>query len=137
MNVLYPAFVMFALTLFVQMRLGMKRVSAVRSGRMSPKYYRAYQGDQEPEDLRIYTRHLSNLYEAPLLFYVIIIIASMTGQAGTAPIALAWGYALVRLAHSAVHLGSNNVLLRFRLFLISLLILAALWGIVLIGMLIR
>ncbi|MBT8084178.1 MAG: hypothetical protein HKN35_01300 [Woeseia sp.] len=137
MNVLYPVFVMFALTFFVQIQLGMKRVAAVSGGRIDPKYYRAYQGADEPEDLQIYSRHLINLYEAPVLFYVIVIIASVTGQAGTLPILLAWLYSLLRLAHSYVHLGSNKVLLRFRLFLASLLVLAALWGTVLIGMLMR
>lgn len=137
MNILYPAFVMFALTAFVQVRLGMKRTAAVRSGRVNPKYYRTYQGGEEPEDLQVYSRHLLNLYEAPVLFYTILIIASITGQAGTVPVLLAWAYALARLAHSYVHLGSNKVLLRFRLFLVSLLILAALWSVVFIGMLIR
>lgn len=137
LNVLYPAFVMFALTAFVQIKLGMKRMSAVRGGRIDPKYYKTYQGGEEPPDLAVYSRHLINLYEAPLLFYVIVIIASVTGQAGIVPIVLAWSYALLRIAHSYVHLGSNKILLRFRLFLTSLLVLGALWAVVLVGMLLR
>lgn len=137
MDVLYPAFVMFALTFYVQIRLGMKRVAAVRSGRINRQFFRAYQGFEEPEELRIYSRHLSNLYEAPVLFYAIVIIASITGQAGIVPVLLAWVFALLRLGHSFVHLGSNTILLRFRLFLASLLVLAGLWAVVLVGMLIR
>jgi hypothetical protein len=36
----------------------------------------------------------------------------------------------LRYAHSAVHLTSNNVLLRFRLFALSWLVLAVLWLVV-------
>jgi len=126
---------MFALTLFVQLQLGRKRVAAVRSGQIEAGYFKAYQGQEEPADLRIYSRHLINLYEAPVLFYAIVIIAFVTNQSGTAPVILAWTFTALRVAHSYVHLGSNRLLLRFRLFLASLLVLTALWALVLIGML--
>lgn len=137
MNILYPAFVMFALTMFVQLQLGRKRVAAIRAGRIDVAYFKAYRGREEPEDLRIYSRHLINLYEAPVLFYVIVIIAFITNQAGAAPVALAWAYVGLRIVHSYVHLGSNKVLLRFRLFLASLVVLTILWALVLIGMLLN
>lgn len=137
MNILYPAFAMFALTMFVQVRLGMKRFSAVRGGRMDPAYYRAYQGQPEPEDLAIYSRHLVNLYEAPVLFYAVVIIGFATGQSGPLPVALAWTYCLLRYLHSYIHLGSNRVLLRFRVFVASIFVLALLWMTVFLGLLLR
>lgn len=137
MDILYPAFVLFALTMIVQFILGMKRVAAVRDGRVNPQFFKTYQGDEEPADLHVYSRHLINLYEAPVLFYAIVIIASISNQAGLVPLVLAWLYVVLRLVHSYVHLGSNKVLLRFRLFLTSLLVLTALWAVVLIGLLLR
>lgn len=136
MNVLYPAFALFALTMFVQVRLGLMRRAAVRDGTMDPRFFRSYRGYDEPENLRVWSRHLVNLYEAPVLFYTVVVIAYVTGQAGLLPTALAWGYVALRYAHSAVHLGSNKVLNRFRLFLASLVVLASLWISVLVGMLI-
>lgn len=137
MNVLYPAFVLFALTMFVQFRLGALRVKAIKNREIDPRFYRTYEGQQEPEKLRIHSRHLVNLYEAPILFYAIVIIAFATAQSGMLPQILAWAYVAVRCIHSFVHLGSNNVLLRFRMFLISLVILILLWAVVLAGLLLR
>lgn len=134
MNILYPVFALFLLTLIVQLRLGALRFAAVRDGRIAGGFYRSYQGGEEPEDLRVHTRNLTNLYEGPVLFYTIVIIAYVTRQAGLLPAILAWGYVALRYAHSYVHLTSNRVLLRFRLFLASLAVLTALWTTVFVGM---
>lgn len=135
MSIYYPAFVLFALTMFVQVRLGIMRRAAISNGEIDARFFRSYRGYDEPENLRIWSRHLVNLYEAPVLFYAIIVIAATSGQAGTVPLGLAWAYALLRLLHSYVHLGSNRVAMRFKLFLASLVILIALWLVVLLGML--
>lgn len=135
MNILFPAFAMFALTMFVQFRLGFLRFNAVKRGEVDPRFYKTYVGDGEPEKLRTWTRHVVNLYEAPVLFYTIVVIAYTTGQSGWLPQALAWAYVAIRLLHSIEHLSSNNVLRRFRLFLASLVVLIALWGAVLAGLL--
>ncbi|MCB1845700.1 MAG: MAPEG family protein [Halioglobus sp.] len=137
MNVLLPSFLLFALTMFVQFRLGILRFAAVKSGEVDPELYRSYEGYPEPERLRVHSRHLVNLYEAPLLFYVITIIAFITGNAGTMPVVLAWMYVILRCLHSYVHLTSNRVMLRFRLFLASLAVLIALWVVVLAAMLLN
>ncbi|MDZ7644550.1 MAG: MAPEG family protein [Woeseiaceae bacterium] len=82
-----------------------------------------------------HSRHLVNLYEAPTLFYVIVVIAFVTGQSGLLPAILAWAYVALRCAHSYVHLTSNTVRRRFRLFLASLVILVTLWFTVFVGIL--
>jgi len=127
MNILYPALVMFALTMVVQFRLGVLRFAAIKNGEIDPRFYKTYQGMEEPERLRVHTRHLVNLYEAPVLFYAIVIIAVATEQSGWLPQLLAWLYVALRIVHSFVHLGSNKVLLRFRLFVLSLAVLIAMW----------
>ena len=136
MNIFYPAFALFALTMFVQFRLAALRFVAVKAGEVDPRSYRTYENLKEPEKLRIYSRHLLNLYEAPILYYAIITIAYVTNQAGTLPVALSWLYVIGRFAHSYVHLGSNRVILRLRLFATSLVVLIVLWAVVLTGMLI-
>jgi hypothetical protein len=136
MNILYPAFALFALTMFVQFRLAALRLAAVKSGEIDARFFRTYADYPEPEKLRVYSRHLVNLYEAPVLFYAVVLIAFVSNQAGTLPVALAWLYVAARVAHSYAHLGANRVLPRFRLFAASLGILIALWATVLTGMLI-
>lgn len=68
---------------------------------------------------------------------VIVVVAYVTQSSGTLPLVLAWGYALLRYAHRYVHLTSNRVLLRFRLFAASWFVLIALWLVVFGGILLR
>lgn len=134
MDILYPAAALFALTAVTVFRLAYLRFGAIRNGAIDPRFFRLYQGYEQPEPLRIADRHLRNLFEAPVLFYVVLIIAFVTGQSGWLPVALAWGYVLLRVAHSYVHLTSNKVPLRFRLFALSWVVLILLWLAVFLGM---
>lgn len=131
MNILYPVFAMMALTIFCIVRLGLLRYVAVRRGEVDPRFFSLYRGYEEPEKLATYSRHVVNLFEAPMLFYVIILIAFVTGQTGNWLLGLAWTYVVLRLFHSYVHLTSNVVLTRFRIFVSSILTLSALWAVVL------
>ena len=133
MNILYPIFAMTGLTLFCIARLGYLRFLAVKHGHVDPRFFSLYRGYEEPEKLAAYSRHVVNLFETPIIFYVLLVTAHVTGQTGTAVIGLAWAYFGVRLIHSYVHLTSNAVPIRFRLFLLSMLVLAALWVTVLTG----
>ena len=127
MNIFYPVFAMFALTTFCLFRLARLRFAAVRQGEIDPRFFKLYRNAEEPDVLRVHSRHLSNLFESPVLFYVIAVIAFVTDQTGILPLCLAWAYAVLRYAHSYVHLTSNHVLTRFRLFALSWVVLIAMW----------
>ena len=131
MDILYPVFAMMALTIFCMVRLGLLRWAAVGRGEVDPRFFSLFRGYEEPEKLAAYSRHLVNLFEAPLLFYVIIMMAFVTGQSGDLLLGLAWAYFVLRMIHSYVHLTSNVVLTRFRIFVISMLVLSTLWVVVL------
>ena len=135
MSILYPVFAMAALTFFCVFRMGYLRYSAVRRGEIDPKYFRLYRGAEEPDYLRVYSRHVVNLYEAPVLFYAVSIIAFASGSASILVLVLAWAYVALRYAHSYIHLTTNVVLNRFRVFAVSLIMLAALWIVVLVDLL--
>jgi hypothetical protein len=136
-NILYPLLAMFALTAFCLFRLARLRFTAVRNGEIDPKFFRLYRDADEPDHLRVHARHLANLFEAPVLFYVIVIIAFLTRQTGILPLALAWAYVVLRYAHSYVHLTTNRIMTRFRLFALSCLVLVLLWVVVFAGMSMR
>lgn len=125
--ILYPVFAMFALVVFVLARMVRFRFGAARRGEVDPAFYRTYQGSEEPEALRVVTRHFLNLFEVPVMFYVVVILTYITHQVSPWMIACAWAYVASRYVHSYVHLGSNNVLVRVRTFLASGLVLAVMW----------
>ena len=134
MNILYPAFAMMALTFFCLFRLGYLRMNAVKAGEIDPKFFRLYRGYEEPEKLALYSRHVVNHFEAPVLFYALVLIAFVSGQTGTLIGALAWAYVALRYIHSYVHLTGNVVIMRFRTYVLSLLVLIVMWGAVLTGL---
>jgi hypothetical protein len=125
--ILYPVFAMFFLVAGVLARMAKLRVGAVGSGEVNVKYYRAYQGGEEPEHIRVVTRHFINLFEVPVLFYVVVILTYITEQVSHWMIGCAWVYVAARYVHSYVHLTSNNVLTRFRVFIGGGLILLVMW----------
>lgn len=127
-RILYPIFGMFLIVCAVFGRMAAVRFQAVSSGRMNPAFYRLYQGDEEPEDMRKVTRHFLNLFEMPVLFYVVAILTYVTGQASGWMLGWAWAYVALRALHAWVHLGSNDVLTRFRVFLLSNVALMTLWA---------
>lgn len=68
----------------------------------------------------------NHLMEQPTLFYAICLVIAFTGTGVAINVALAWGYVVLRIAHSLVQATTNRVRPRFMLFLLSSLCLAAL-----------
>jgi hypothetical protein len=129
MAIVWPAFALVALTLAVVMRLARLRFAAVKAGQVDPRFYKLFRGDAEPETVAATARNLNNLFEMPTLFYAGVAIAFAAGQGGTLLVALAWAYVALRYLHSAIHLTSNKVLWRFRVFALSLFVLLAFWAV--------
>ncbi len=129
MTILWPAFALFALTMAIVFRLATLRFRAVRGRKVDPRFYKIYRGDGEPEEVAVVSRHLVNLYEAPTLFYAATVIAFAAGIEATPLVALGWAFVGLRLLHSSIHLGSNDVLWRFRVFALSWLVLVVYWAV--------
>ncbi len=124
---IYPMFAMVVLTAVVLVTLFRSRVAAVRQGQVSLDYFRVYQGGVEPELSAKPARHFANLFETPVLFYVVCLAAMITRVSGVAMQALAWVYVAARVAHAYVHLGGNRVRHRLRVYFLSCLVLLAMW----------
>lgn len=126
-TLIYPMAAMVLLTMVVLVRLFRSRVAAVRAGQMEASYFRLYQGVDEPEATRKLSRHFTNLFEAPTLFYVACLAGMVAGGAGPFFLALAWGYVAARVVHAFVHLGGNRLRKRILAYFVSWLFLAAMW----------
>jgi hypothetical protein len=73
------------------------------------------------------TRHIANLFEVPVLFYVVCLVALTLRIDDDSALALARIYVGLRIAHSYIHLTCNRVMRRMLVFMSSNLILATLW----------
>ena len=77
-TLVYPMAAMVLLTGVVLMRMGLGRFAAVKRGDVDARFYKTYQGDTEPRTAAQYTRHFVNLFENPVLFYTVCIVAMVT-----------------------------------------------------------
>jgi hypothetical protein len=125
---------MFFLTLGVIVRLGLARYSAIHSGAVSIKFFRTYDEGSQPARLHVLSRHVQNHFEIPPLFYVGVLMAFVVGAVSPISLAFAWSFFALRCLHTYIHLGSNNVSVRFFTFGASLAALAGLWACTLIGL---
>jgi hypothetical protein len=127
LRVIYPMFAMVVLTAVVLATLFRSRVGAVRQGLVSAAYFRIYQGAVEPESTAKPARHFANLFEAPILFYVVCLAAMIMQFTGAAMQALAWIYVAARIAHTYIHLGGNRLRHRIRAYFFGWGVLLMMW----------
>ena len=127
MEILYPLFAMVLLTAVALFRLGYLRYRAVAGRQVDPAYYKTYQGNGEPDSIAATSRHVVNLFETPVLFYVAVLLAYQVGSTGAGLVALAWGFVAFRAVHSFIHCTYNNVNHRFVAYALSCLFLIFMW----------
>lgn len=129
MAVVWPAFALFALTMLQVARLARMRFAAARAGSVDPRFYKVFKGEGEPAELAAMSRNVINLYEMPTLFYAGTALALAGGQSGALLVGLGWAYFTLRGLHTLVHVTSNKVLWRFRVFGASWVVLLAYWAV--------
>ena len=125
-SIFVPMLVVVALTFVAFIRMAAGRGAAMKAGQ-DPKFYRAHQGAPEPEGTVAAVRHYGNLFELPTLFYAACLAAFVLGAVGKWTLVFAWGYVVMRLVQSAVHLTYNNPAHRGMAFVFGVLFTLALW----------
>lgn len=126
-DLVLPMFVLVVWTFITVGRLFVLRVGLVRRGAVDPRYYRTFQGGEEPDAAVKLSRNFINLFEAPVLFYVGCLAAMAVDQVTRTMVLLAWGYVALRVVHSLVHTTFNELRLRIALYFASWLVLLAIW----------
>jgi hypothetical protein len=72
------------------------------------------------------SHNYTHLMEQPTLFYAVVGILALAGEATSTNVMLAWGYTGLRVAHSLWQILINTIPVRFGLFILSSLCLMAL-----------
>ena len=125
-HLLLPAFVQFALMVYVLTRMGQGRVRAVRSGQV--KRSEIDTKSAYSETVQKFANNYVSQFELPVLFYVVLAFALATELIDLVLIGLAWAFVGSRLVHSFVHTGSNRIATRFKVFVAGLVFLVAMWA---------
>jgi hypothetical protein len=121
-----PFFATIGLTFVVWIYMYVRRIHFINSSRLSPEQM-AIPGELarlSPAAVSNPSDNLKNLFEIPVLFYVLALYLFATQQVDSTYVIAGWIFAVFRMVHSAVHCTFNRVMLRFNLYLVSTL---ALW----------
>jgi hypothetical protein len=125
-QILQPMLGMMLLTLFVWVTMYVKRLGHIAKARIDPQDlttpYRA--AKHFPERVGYPADNFRNLLEMPVLFYALCIYLYVTATVDSLYVALAWGFVVLRMVHSAIHCTVNRVRWRFIAYMLSSI---ALW----------
>ena len=126
--ILLPPTALAFVTGFVWLRLGSDRLGELRSRRIHPQQVATSKQMGETMQNVQSADHFRNLFEVPVLFYALCGFLAITKLTTLFMLACAWGYVVLRAAHTYIHLTSNKVVRRFQLFVASTLVLYVMWG---------
>jgi len=123
--IFWPVIAQVLLTYGIYMVVSARRLGAVKAGTAKVSDFKV--PSIEPEPSATAARNLVNQFELPVLFYAACLSLYVTGGAGTVAIVAAWAFVLARAVHAYVHVTSNRVRLRRRLFIASLAVNLVQW----------
>jgi len=123
-----PAFAMVLLTLVVWLRMYIMRIAQMKRERIHPQSVAtSAQSAARLTDSRA-ADNFRNLFELPVLFYLALVIAAISGLASDVTLALAWLFVALRVVHSAIHCTYNKVMHRFKAYVAGGVVLWVLWA---------
>ena len=120
-SILEPALAMVVLTFVVWVVMYVLRLGYISTKKLdvqslsSPEKMSA----ALPERVNNAANNLKNLFEVPVLFYVICFYIAVVGISSPTLVLLAWAYVSLRALHSLVHCCVNIVKLRFFFYFAS------------------
>lgn len=123
---LLPVLLMVLLTFVTGFWLLKQRFQAVQQHTVSPSYFLLKRG-KVPEPLAKVDQHYVNLFELPVLFYLLVVLLYLTETVNPLQLGLAWAFVASRGVHSYVHMTHNRLTARMYAFLLGALILGIAW----------
>lgn len=127
--ILVPTIAMTLLIAIAWFRLYQDRIGELRARRIHPQQIAtSRQMAETMQNLRS-ADHFRNLFEVPVLFYVLCGFIAITKLTTALLLACAWGFVVLRAYHTYIHLTHNKVIRRFQAYVASTIVLWAMWGI--------
>ena len=123
--ILLPLVVLVIWSLIILGWVGASRVPAMVKLRLHPQKYPRTQdlAAALPPEVQWKADNYNHLMEQPTLFYAVVLALALIGEGAGLNLVLAWAYVGVRIAHSLIHVTTNKVLVRFRVFIAGTLVL--------------
>ena len=120
--IFWPVLMQILLILLMYMLLGYRKAKAVKTGHVHLQATALDNKAWPPEVVKV-SNNIDNQFEIPMVFFVLCLLFFGIGQVDLLVLSLAWAYVISRYAHAYVHIGSNYVPLRMRIFAFGCLVL--------------
>lgn len=120
-SIFLPVYVLFMWAMWMFARLAYLRVSAHKNKEVRFSQFKLQ--TNMPERIQLTSNNLKNLFETPVLFFVLAFFIHAKGMETPMYLGLAWAFVILRVVHSMIHITTNNVNFRFLSFLLSLIVL--------------
>lgn len=121
---LWPLLVQVVLTIFVFIVLAKRKKQSITDG-TADREKAALDNKAWPVDVIKASNNIENQFQTPVLFYALCLAFIVSNGVTAITLSLAWVYAVSRLAHAYIHIGSNNVPKRLKYFMIGVVSLIA------------
>lgn len=125
-TIFMPIFVLVGFSYVIAALMLKERIHAVKGG-LQPGYFLYNRGGKPPESMLKVSHHYENLFELPVLFYIVCISLYATAHVNPLNLTLAWVFVISRFAHAYIHIGKNRLLQRRNIFLLSSVVLLCMW----------
>lgn len=129
-----PLLLQVFLTVVIYIALAVAKSRAVKKGLVDLER-RALHSDAWPENVQQINNNIRNQFEAPVMFYVLVIVLYQLNAAGAVAQTLAWLFVLSRILHAHIHTGSNYVPVRRPIFMFGCIVLLAMLVLAIIAVL--
>ncbi len=123
MNLIYPVFVMLVLHFLVLSYLFNNRVKEMKANKVHPEKLKLRVNTAIELKNSCAADNFLNLFEMPIVFYVLAILAITSNKYTNSTVVIAWIFVFSRYIHSFIHCTYNKVMDRFKAFAISNLVL--------------
>ena len=123
--IFWPILVQMLLTMTLFGLLGLRKAQAIKAGGIDLKAVKL-NNNAWPDRVVQVGNNINNQFETPVLFYVVSVALYVLGAVTPVILALAWLYVGLRIAHAVIHITTNKVPLRMKVFTAGFLVLLVL-----------
>lgn len=119
--IFYPVLIQVLLVVVLYIILAKRKKQASLAGEVD-EARRSLHADAWPESVMQVNNCIRNQFEVPVLFYVAVMALWAIGGVSVLTLGLSWLFVFSRLAHAYVHVGSNYVPVRRKLFMFGVIL---------------
>ncbi len=127
MELIYPMFAMIVLTMIVGLITAYTRIKSAKTGLVDPRYFYLISGYEIPRKIEQLGKNFDNLFQVPMLFYAVGILAITLQLSNGFLLLMAWLFVALRCVHSFIHMTYNHPMHRFVPFLLSFFCVFSMW----------